>query len=296
MILTQVSSKSDSFSWRKHKTAMHHEKCKDFTRRIFKKILNYVWITFSFLHWRLFLQIVHHGADSVNFTTVNQSGVVSVTEYYRPQRTAAEVRLLRDTAQPGISYPVYTAFVTTNFTCLGQSLPGWFVEPQTFCQQYYYCREDAKFDTYLCPPGTIFSAATQSCDAWYNVVCNGHVLLNSTTYATAYLLQGQVTNGIVTSGQGNGIVPSGGNRNRPSPSKFIANHLKIIENEYLNSLLNRIWPKNAGWINIYHVQQCRCIAMDTFGNKISALNIQLRKSSINEQESKYRKSNDCVWN
>ena len=213
---------------------MHHENAKILREEYSKKFKIAFELHFPFCTDGSFLQIVHHGADSVNFTTVNQSGVVSVTEYYRPQRTAAEVRLLRDTAQPGISYPVYTAFVTTNFTCVGQSLPGWFVEPQTFCQQYYYCREDAKFDTYLCPPGTIFSAATQSCDAWYNVVCNGHVLLNSTTYATAYLLQGQVTNGIVTSGQGNGIVPSGGNRNRPAPPKFIANCLKIIKNEYLN--------------------------------------------------------------
>lgn len=74
--------------------------------------------------------------------------------------------------EPQVDYPIYSAPPKTSFDCMSQSCPGgYYADLETQCQVFHICQNDGRFDTFLCPNGTIFSQQHFVCVWWWQVDC-----------------------------------------------------------------------------------------------------------------------------
>lgn len=74
--------------------------------------------------------------------------------------------------EPRLDYPIYAAPPKTSFDCMAQSCPGgYYADLESQCQVFHICQNDGRFDTFLCPNGTIFSQQHFVCVWWWQVDC-----------------------------------------------------------------------------------------------------------------------------
>ncbi|XP_053205014.1 putative uncharacterized protein DDB_G0282133 [Panonychus citri] len=74
--------------------------------------------------------------------------------------------------QPGIDFPAFSSPPLTNFRCSSQRYPGYYADPEAYCQAFYICQPDGREDAFLCPNGTLFNQKYFICDWYYNVDCS----------------------------------------------------------------------------------------------------------------------------
>lgn len=74
--------------------------------------------------------------------------------------------------EPQLDYPIYSVPPKTSFDCMAQSCPGgYYADLDSQCQVFHICQNDGRFDTFLCPNGTIFSQQHFVCVWWWQVDC-----------------------------------------------------------------------------------------------------------------------------
>lgn len=99
--------------------------------------------------------------------------------------------------EPGIDYPVYGSPPKTSFSCLKQSCSaGYYADMEVQCQAFHVCQLDGRFDTFLCPNGTIFSQQHFVCVWWWHVDCQqsaNYYKLNDAIYCGSSGQQLQMT-------------------------------------------------------------------------------------------------------
>lgn len=91
-----------------------------------------------------------------------------------PQTDADRLDALRAAipGEPQLDYPIYASPPKTSFDCMSQSCPGgYYADLETQCQAFHICQNDGRFDTFLCPNGTIFSQQHFVCVWWWQVDC-----------------------------------------------------------------------------------------------------------------------------
>ncbi|XP_068250514.1 U-scoloptoxin(01)-Er1a-like isoform X2 [Palaemon carinicauda] len=75
---------------------------------------------------------------------------------------------ISDSEDGPLPYPTFYSVPDTNFLCKFRW--GFFADPETQCQVFHFCRGN-RFDSFLCPNGTLFHKNYRICDHWYNVPC-----------------------------------------------------------------------------------------------------------------------------
>lgn len=74
--------------------------------------------------------------------------------------------------EPQLDYPTFSSPPKTSFDCMSQSCPGgYYADLETQCQVFHICQNDGRFDSFLCPNGTIFSQQHFVCVWWWQVDC-----------------------------------------------------------------------------------------------------------------------------
>uniref|UniRef100_T1K2N5 Chitin-binding type-2 domain-containing protein n=2 Tax=Tetranychus urticae TaxID=32264 RepID=T1K2N5_TETUR len=74
--------------------------------------------------------------------------------------------------QPGIDFPSFSSPPLTSFRCSSQRYPGYYADPEAYCQAFYICQPDGREDAFLCPNGTLFNQKYFICDWYFNVDCS----------------------------------------------------------------------------------------------------------------------------
>ncbi|XP_068233976.1 uncharacterized protein [Palaemon carinicauda] len=74
---------------------------------------------------------------------------------------------------PGEDYPILSSIPETSFSCEDHDFPGYFADTaqEASCQVFHICQRDGRFDSFLCPNGTVFNQRFFVCDWWFNVDC-----------------------------------------------------------------------------------------------------------------------------
>ncbi|GAB6022737.1 hypothetical protein CHUAL_006832 [Chamberlinius hualienensis] len=71
-----------------------------------------------------------------------------------------------------VNYPNFTQIPTGIwFSCRNRE-PGFYANPQAYCQVYHHCLPDGRSYAFLCGVGTIFNQRSLTCDHWYNYNCD----------------------------------------------------------------------------------------------------------------------------
>jgi len=118
--------------------------------------------------------------------------------------------------EPLADYPIYSSPPKTSFDCMSQSCPGgYYADLETQCQVFHICQNDGRFDTFLCPNGTIFSQQHFVCVWWWQVDCeqstsfyklNDGIYCNSMFPASYLLSPGSSGDGASSSLNANSLV------------------------------------------------------------------------------------------
>lgn len=111
--------------------------------------------------------------------SINNNGLVMESNFMDTnqgaQQSADDQLDLRGSipGEPAIDYPIYSSAPRTNFNCLEQTCSaGYYADMESQCQVFHVCQFDGRFDTFLCPNGTIFSQQHFVCVWWWQVECN----------------------------------------------------------------------------------------------------------------------------
>ena len=74
--------------------------------------------------------------------------------------------------EPGQDYPILSTVPQTSFDCQGKVFGGFYADPETDCQAYHVCLQEAEDPallfpiSFLCPNGTIFQQEIFTCEWW----------------------------------------------------------------------------------------------------------------------------------